>query len=265
MKRKLLVFLTMITPMLFAGCISEESDYEQATLNLLHSEVLENGNVVDFLEVSLEPGLILVSERGSVPNVPATNDLVQDWTVTEIFNHIAPGVSTPEVLLQASEREVDFRNSNTISKINFDVAKTVADETLNLEDLYGENDTEKNLYASGSCSWSWFRDRICTPIWAVHGEPAWKYENRGTYSSKYMKNIYYRAAASVCGDIKNTRFVFEARKAWSWKLVYDKIVKQGTWHRVRYYCDTNNHDFYSKAIPLVGGTRYHHCGGGHDR
>ncbi|MCP4674383.1 MAG: hypothetical protein GY854_02460 [Deltaproteobacteria bacterium] len=233
---------------------NETDNLPNATFVTLHEEHLDNGNVIEFLELDLEPGFIILSEVGIVPNPPSLIGIShKEMTVREKFELIRPNSPVPEVLLQAEKRENKFRDSNDLNEIEMVTAREVIQgPTVEMEpEPYGSR---------GRCSATWFDNNVCFPIIDRYGDYDWTWLNAISYGSKYLNNIYVLMKAALCADIGVTKMVVKVRKAWSWSTKVNKNVNPGTYRWYEYWCDTNNHDFYVRGIP-ESGSRYHLCGG----
>ncbi|MDJ0761353.1 MAG: hypothetical protein QNJ97_00070 [Myxococcota bacterium] len=242
---------------------AEDKGLNQAEFVLLHKEGIENGNEIEFYELDLEPGLILISEVGIVPNPPTR---IGTGTVEEIFHRISPEKEIPLVLRTASLRQQAFfrtQKGETIAfkeEIAYDEANEL-EETSLISDSSGRDVRGPEV---SLCDPYWFQSNICESV--TFPDYKWFWANETTNRSKYLGNIMWGMRTVICADIKTTRMVVKARDFTQWETRVDADVLPGTY---RWYWAWNGqgipdvHDFKSYGYPDPG-ARYHFCGGACD-
>lgn len=250
-----------------AGCEDEmtlDTNGEiQAEFQLLHSETLENGHLIEFYELDAEPGLLLISEEGNAGVSPVLQDFdLSELTAEEVYSRVLPLRTVPLPLREATTRQIRFRiNEATTSEqsaITVDEEVVAPEEPIPLRVADGTT-ADHNATQRGKCGAQWFEDNVCRFL--PRGQPYF-WANRVTYTQKYYNNIKLLFKAAVCGDKGQVTWQVRVRKAWSWKTRFYKDVMAGKYRTYWYHCGANNHDFQSRVKNVDERyDRYHTCGG----
>ncbi|MCP4680128.1 MAG: hypothetical protein GY854_32470 [Deltaproteobacteria bacterium] len=248
----------------FMGCETDEDSemIDEATegFQLLHTEKMENGNQIEFYELDVEPGFIVISETGKVPNVPVL-DSTPEMTITDIFEMIRPDTLIPQSLAEAQERQDLLLATGNSEKIEVDLM-----EDPTIEDTIDTIYIPEAVVLSGGCGASWFEKNVCEKkIWYSYDDYEWFWQDRYTYTRKYLNNINLGFKSGVCVDKGLVLYEVRVRKSSSWSKKFSKNVNHGYWRTYQYWHGNfNNHDFKSEVKEVSSWERYHHCGGAYD-
>jgi hypothetical protein len=229
----------------------------EGSFDVIHTERLSNGNVVEFLELSAEPGLLLIAESGAVPNRPIVPP--RATTVTEVFSSIRPDAPVPEALLSAQRRQDRLVASGALEEIELE-------STLPRSNGAAESGTvgDPALRDRGHCPLTFFREEICDPIYGFHHDYTWEWINRNADTTRSLDNIRWSHRSAACVDQGQVTFEVKARRALVWRSEFSRDITEGHWQRYQYSTGGNNTDFSSIVKNVGSSDWYHTCGGTND-
>lgn len=208
-----------------------------------------NGNLVKFYEP--QPGMLIISEEGIVPNLPLTAEYdIASIAPVELYNFLAPNEPIPEKLLQAQqladELEIYFSKKEMVPPSEKYSLVEDNDVTLGFETL---DDKVKINAIDDKCPASWFKANFC-------GGVCWLYQTGTSWFQVNDVNYAFAAACSYRGTI---RLTFKYRPWWTWYTQGSWWVAAGTYRWVYRYNGWIDFDFQS-IVDQAGGDGYHHAG-----
>jgi hypothetical protein len=265
--------LCLVALLALGGCgspdMTEDESTEQAgTFRLLHQEPTDTGSVVDFYELDVQPGVLLVMESGRAVEAPpiAVNDSA---SVSDIFRAIRADAEVPDILLRAEAREEALLAGATGAEA-LPTEDYAALPAIGTEMPLAGVDTEVSPKSvTHHCGAAWFEDNVCwNGIWrqwiGQHGDLSqgkWSWASLNYGKTARKDNIRYGFGSAVCTDIGNVTFTFRIRKALKWRTSFSLNTRQGYYRKVIHKPGGNNHDYKSSVGDVTSNEYYHHCGG----
>lgn len=210
-----------------------------------------NGNLVKFYEP--QPGMLIVSEEGIVPNLPLTAEYdIASMAPVELYNFLAPNEPIPEKLLQAQqladELEIYFSEKEMVLPSEKYSSVEDNDVTLGSETL--DDKVKINAIDDYKCPASWFEANFCT------GQICWLYLTGTSWFQVNDVNYAFAAACSYRGTIQLT---FKYRPWSTWYTQGSWSIPVGTYRWVYRYNGWIDFDFKS-TVGQASGDGYHHAG-----
>jgi hypothetical protein len=230
-----------------------------SAFDLLHTERLSDGNTVEFHELRVEPGFILVVETGTVPNRPHLSAAGRG-SVLQAFRTVRPDQPVPDALARAQARQDRLRESGAMAGISVAPGKTVR-----LDDSgVGAAVPGDMLRHRGHCPADWFRRNVCDRFMTCVPHYQWRWTDRNSATERRIDNIPWYFQSAVCVDQGQVRYELEVRRSTIWRATFSRAVDEGNWWTYYWDCRNNNHDFKSRVTEVGLGDWYHTCGGGND-